>query len=68
MKQNPTKCAFGMTSGKFLEFMVSYRAIKANTKKIQAIKQRGAPKIVEVQRLIRRVANLSQYISRLAEQ
>ena len=34
MKLNPTKCAFGMTSGKFLGFMVSQRGIEANPKKV----------------------------------
>ena len=37
MKLNPNKCAFGVSSGKFLGFMVSYRRIKANPDKIQAI-------------------------------
>ena len=34
MKLNPEKCAFGVESGKFLGFMVSYRGIEANPKKI----------------------------------
>ena len=29
MKLNPSKCTFGVSSGKFLEFMVSNRGIKA---------------------------------------
>ena len=37
MKLNPSKCAFGVSSGKFLRFMVSQRGIKANLEKIQAI-------------------------------
>ena len=37
MKLNPSKCAFGVSSGKFLGFMVSHRGIKANPDKIQAI-------------------------------
>ena len=37
MKLNPSKCAFGVSSGKFLGFMVSYRGIEANPDKIQAI-------------------------------
>ena len=37
MKLNPSKCAFGVSSGKFLGFMVSDRGIKANPNKIQAI-------------------------------
>ena len=37
MKLNPTKCAFGVASGKFLGFMVTQRGIEANPKKIRAI-------------------------------
>ena len=37
MKLNPSKCAFGVSSGKFLDFMVSHRGIEANPDKIQAI-------------------------------
>ena len=37
MKLNPSKCAFGVSSGKFLGFMVSHRGIEANPNKIQVI-------------------------------
>ncbi|CAL8085979.1 unnamed protein product [Prunus armeniaca] len=37
MRLNPTKCAFGVSSGKFLGFMISQRGIEANPKKIKAI-------------------------------
>ena len=37
MKLNPSKCAFGVASGKFLGFMVSHRGIEANSEKIKAI-------------------------------
>ena len=37
MKLNPSKCTFGVASGKFLGFMVSHRGIEANPKKIKAI-------------------------------
>ena len=37
MKLNPSKCAFGVSSGKFLGFMVSQRGIEVNEDKIQAI-------------------------------
>ena len=37
MKLNPSKCAFGVLSGKFLGFMVSQRGIEANLDKIQTI-------------------------------
>ena len=34
MKLNSSKCAFGVSSGKFLGFMVSHKGIKANPDKI----------------------------------
>ena len=37
MKLNPTKCAFGVRSGKFLGFMVNNRGIEANPSKVQAL-------------------------------
>ena len=53
MKLNPSKCAFGVSSGKFLGFMVSQRGIEANPDKIQAILDKEPPKnIKEVQSLI----------------
>ena len=53
MKLNPSKCAFGVSSGKFLGFMVSQRGIEANPDKIQAILDMEPPKnIKKVQSLI----------------
>ena len=34
MKLNPSKCAFEVSFGKFLKFMVSHRGIEANLDKI----------------------------------
>ena len=52
MKLNPNKYAFGVSSGKFLGFMVSQRGIEANPDKIQAILDMEPPKnIKEVQSL-----------------
>ena len=34
MKLNPSKCAFGVASGKFLGFMISQRGIEVNPNKI----------------------------------
>ena len=52
MKLNPSKCAFGVSSRKFLGFMVSHRGIEANPDKIQAILDMKPPQnIKEVQSL-----------------
>ena len=52
MKLNPSKCAFGVSLGKFLGFMVSHRGIEANPEKIKAILDMKPPQnIKEVQSL-----------------
>jgi hypothetical protein len=43
LKLNPTKCSFGVSAGKLLEFLVSARGIEANPEKIQAILIMGKP-------------------------
>ena len=59
-----SKSAFGVSSGKFLGFMVSQRGVEANPNKIQAILSMKPPKNVkEVQSLTRRVAALNRFIS-----
>ena len=47
MKLNPNKCAFGVSSGKFLVLMVSQRGIEANPDKIQAILDMELPKNIK---------------------
>uniref|UniRef100_A0A2N9J642 Uncharacterized protein n=1 Tax=Fagus sylvatica TaxID=28930 RepID=A0A2N9J642_FAGSY len=65
MKLNPSKCVFGVYSGKFLGFMVSQRGIEANPDKIKAILEMQPPKTTkEVQRLTGRVAALNRFVSR----
>jgi hypothetical protein len=38
-KLNPDKCVFGVSTGKFLGFLVSHRGIEANPEKIRAIER-----------------------------
>ena len=65
MKLNPSKCAFGVTAGKFLGFMVSQRSIEANPDKIWAIVEMAPPRNVkEVQSLNGKVAALNGFMSR----
>ena len=47
MKLNPSKCVFGVSSRKFLGFMVSRRGIEANPDKIQAILNMEPPRNVK---------------------
>ena len=37
MKLNPTKCAFGVSTGKFLGFMVTQRGIEINPDQVKAV-------------------------------
>ncbi|PKU73078.1 putative mitochondrial protein [Dendrobium catenatum] len=65
MRLNPSKCAFGVTSGKFLSFMVTHRGIEANPEKIKALRDMVPPEnIKEVQRLNGRIAALSRFLAR----
>ena len=47
MKLNPSKCAFGVSSRKFLGFMVSQKGIKANPEKVRAILEMSSPKTIK---------------------
>ena len=68
MKLNPSKCVFGVSSGKFLGFMVSQRGIEVNPDKIKAVLEMKPPRTTkEVQSLTGRVAALNQFISRATD-
>ena len=65
MKLNPNKCAFGVTVGKFLGFMVSQKGIEVNSKKIRAIMELESPRTIkEVQSLNGKIAALNKFVSR----
>ena len=68
MKLNPTKCAFGVSAGKFLGFIVNNRGIEANPNKIRAMLDMRPPlNTKEVQRLTGRIAALSRFVSRSSD-
>src|SRR4051812_8275074 len=68
IKLNPKKCAFGVSAGKLLGYMVSARGIEANPEKVQAIARMQEPTDIRgVQQLTERLAALSCFISRLGE-
>lgn len=68
MRLNPSKCVFGVASGKFLGFMVSQRGIEANPEKVRAIINMTSPRTVkEVQKLTGRIAALNRFVSRATD-
>ena len=68
MRLNPSKCIFGVVSGKFLGFMVSQRGIEANSEKVRAIINMASPRTVkEVQKLTGRIAALNKFVSRATD-
>ncbi|CAL9017764.1 unnamed protein product [Prunus brigantina] len=68
MRLNPTKCAFGVSSGKFLGFMISQRGIEANPEKIKAIIDMETPKTQkDIQSLTGRVVALTRFISKATD-
>ena len=65
MKLNLVKCLFGVSSEKFLGFMVSQKGIEANPEKVKAILDMLSPKTVkEVQRLTGHVVALNRFVSK----
>ena len=68
MKLNPRKCAFRVTVGKFLGFMVSQRGIEANPDKIRAIiEMKPSRNVKEVQSLNGKVAVLNRFVLRATD-
>ena len=68
MKLNPNKCAFGVTAGKFLGFMVPQRGIEVNLDKIRAIIEKAPQrKVKEVQSLNGKVSTLNRFVSRATD-
>ena len=67
-KLNPSKCAFRVTAGKFLGFMVSQRGIKVNLEKVRVIMELAPPKTVkDVQSLNGKIATLNKFVSRATD-
>ncbi|XP_058185921.1 uncharacterized protein LOC131303147 [Rhododendron vialii] len=68
LRLNAEKCAFGVSSGKFLGYMVSRRGIEADPTQILAVQRLRAPTTIkEVQRLTRMVAALNHFIRRSSD-
>ena len=68
MKLNPAKCAFGVSAGWFLGFMMTQRGIEANPSQLIAISESATPRSrKEVQQLTGRLVSLGGFISRFTD-
>ena len=68
MKLNPSKCAFGVSAGRFLGFMVTQRGIEANPAQPKAILEPSVPAFrKKVQQLTGRLAAMGWFISRFTD-
>ena len=64
---NPNKCAFGVSAGQFLGFMVHERGIEVSQKTIAAIdKVEGPTTKVELQSLIGKINFIRRFIANLS--
>ncbi|KAL0539474.1 hypothetical protein IC582_023686 [Cucumis melo] len=67
LRMNPLKCAFGVTSRKFLGFIVRHRGIEIDQSKIDAIQKMPRPKSLhDLRSLQGRLAYIRRFISNLA--
>lgn len=65
MRLNLMKCAFGVSSRKFMGFMVHNRGIEANPEKIKALIVMKFPNTIkEIQKLTEMVVVLTRLVSR----
>jgi hypothetical protein len=56
LKMNPTKCAFGVTAGRFLGFVLHEKGIEIDSKKVESIKRLEEPTCKQdVQKLLGKV-------------
>ena len=68
LRINPEKCSFGVTSGKFLGYMISERGIEPNPDKIKAIQDMRAPQSYkDIQKLTGCLAALGRLIAKSGE-
>src|SRR6187397_1486985 len=66
MRLNPSKCAFGVTSGKLLGYVISSRGIEIDPTKIKAIMSMPPPKTEkQIWGFIGRLQYISRFISKL---
>nr|CAN82529.1 hypothetical protein VITISV_028061 [Vitis vinifera] len=69
MKLNPSKCAFGVSAGKFLGFMVSQRGIEVSPDQVKTVMETPPPRNKkELQRLTGKQVALGRFIARFIDE
>ena len=63
---NPKKCAFGVSAGQFLGFLVHERGIEIGLKSQEAVKTMKPPTTKELQKLIGKINFVRRFISNLS--
>ena len=64
---NPLKCAFGVSAGKFLGFIIHEKGIEIDPKRIEAMKKVEAPACKkDLQKFLGKVNFLRRFISNLS--
>ena len=68
LKMNPNKCAFGVSAGEFLGFMVHERGIEVGQKSMKAIDKAVPPtNKTQLQSLISKINFIRRFISNISE-
>ena len=68
LKMNPNKCAFGVSAGQFLGFMVHDRGIVIGQKSIKAIDEAVSPTTkIELQSLLGKINFIRMFILNLSK-
>ena len=67
LKMNPLKCAFGVSAGKFLGFIIHEKGIEIDPKRIEAMRKVEAPTCKkDLQKFMGKVNYLRSFISNLS--
>ena len=67
LKMNPLKCAFGVSAGKFLGFIIHEHGVEIDPTKVESIRKLKEPTCKkDVQKLLGKINYLRRFISNLA--
>src|SRR6185312_9060349 len=67
LKMNPLKCAFGVSAGKFLGFIIHEKGIEIDHKRVEAMKKVEAPTCKkDLQKFLGKVNYLRRFISNMS--